>query len=112
MVNSRRVSFKMVQSFNSSGTLLALKCVWRSLRQRSHAPLSIYRPQLTVDNISQIDWKALRNNDGVCQLIFDKDNCLTLPYSPQIYPPFMVCYSHMCVYYMIVLLSVGGMARM
>ncbi|KAJ3070403.1 hypothetical protein HDU98_006587 [Podochytrium sp. JEL0797] len=48
---------------------------------------SLFIPQLAVDNIARIDFRALKKA-GVQAVCFDKDNTLTAPFAVNIHPPF------------------------
>jgi phosphatidylglycerophosphatase GEP4 len=43
-------------------------------------------PHVSLDNVSQLHYQALRDHCGIRAVIFDKDNTLTAPYGMQIHP--------------------------
>ncbi|KAI9190182.1 hypothetical protein H9P43_001615 [Blastocladiella emersonii ATCC 22665] len=66
----------MVQSVNFAG-IRALAWVIRSP--------AVARPHLSVPDISHLDFPNLHAS-GVRCIVFDKDNCLTAPYSDAVHP--------------------------
>lgn len=81
----------MVQGFNLSG----ITGLFRALRRRD-----LLRPKLMIDSmhasihdytskcldISKLDFKAVKEKAGIQAVCFDRDNCLTAPYSSQVHP--------------------------
>lgn len=67
----------MVQSLNTKA-LLALASVVRRP--------SLMVPHVSLDNVSQLHYQALRDKCGIRAVIFDKDNTLTAPYGDTIHP--------------------------
>ena len=67
----------MVQSLNTKA-LLALASVVRRP--------SLMVPHVSLDNVSQLHYQALRDQCGIRAVIFDKDNTLTAPYGMDIHP--------------------------
>lgn len=43
-------------------------------------------PHVTLDNVSQLHYQALKDKCGIRAVIFDKDNTLTAPYANTIHP--------------------------
>lgn len=61
---------------NSAGVYGAIAALFRP---------GLLVPKVVVSDISELDWKALKKA-GVSHLIFDKDNCITLPLQDSIVP--------------------------
>eukprot|EP00026_Physarum_polycephalum_P015134 Phypoly_transcript_15756.p1 GENE.Phypoly_transcript_15756~~Phypoly_transcript_15756.p1 ORF type:complete len:217 (+),score=26.30 Phypoly_transcript_15756:80-730(+) len=72
----------MVQSFNSN----ALGYLVRVLRNKS-----LVIPHFSTRDISYISFTNLKKA-GIKGIVFDKDNTLTAPYAPQIYPTLQTAY--------------------
>ncbi|KAG0239183.1 hypothetical protein BGW41_007874 [Actinomortierella wolfii] len=68
----------MVQSFNLQGIVQAFRVV---------ANPRLMIPNLVVADIRNINFGEL-HKAGIKAVAFDKDNCLTRPYSNDLYPPF------------------------
>lgn len=62
----------MVQAVNTKAILTLAAVVRRP---------SLLVPHVSVDNISQLDYAALKRYAGIQAVIFDKDNTLTAPYA-------------------------------
>ena len=67
----------MVQSLNTKA-LLALASVVRRP--------SLLVPHVSLDNVSQLHYQALKDRCGIRAIVFDKDNTLTAPYGLDIHP--------------------------
>jgi len=67
----------MVQSLNTKA-LLALASVVRRP--------ALMVPHVSLDNVSQLHYQALKDRCGIRAVIFDKDNTLTAPYGMDIHP--------------------------
>ncbi len=67
----------MVQSLNTKA-LLALASVVRRP--------SLMVPHVTLENVSQLQYQALKDKCGIRAIVFDKDNTLTAPYGMTIHP--------------------------
>ncbi|KGG52363.1 hypothetical protein DI09_181p40 [Mitosporidium daphniae] len=64
------------QNFNLDGLLYAFGNIWR-------LP-SLLRPRLVVKDISSITLCMLRDDLKLKGIVFDKDNCLTIPYQDSV----------------------------
>jgi phosphatidylglycerophosphatase GEP4 len=62
----------MVQAVNTKAILTLAAVIRRP---------SLLVPHVSVDNISQLDYAALKRYAGIQAIIFDKDNTLTAPYA-------------------------------
>ncbi|KAI9264994.1 mitochondrial PGP phosphatase-domain-containing protein [Phascolomyces articulosus] len=69
----------MVQSVNVAGIVNAFRVLWNP---------SLAMPHIIVNDIRNIHFQQLKNQGQIQAMAFDKDNCLTAPYVPEIYPPF------------------------
>ncbi|KAI9020668.1 mitochondrial PGP phosphatase-domain-containing protein [Phycomyces nitens] len=69
----------MVQSLNISGIVNAFRVIWNP---------SLAIPHIIVNDVRNINFGALKKKGDIQAIGFDKDNCLTAPYVPQIHPPF------------------------
>ncbi|KAL3940356.1 MAG: hypothetical protein SGARI_000996 [Bacillariaceae sp.] len=67
----------MVQSLNTKA-LVTLASVIR------HPSLMV--PHVSVDNVSELNYAALKERAGIKAVVFDKDNTLTAPYANVIHP--------------------------
>jgi phosphatidylglycerophosphatase GEP4 len=67
----------MVQSLNTKALLTLASVVRRP---------SLMVPHVSLDNVSQLHYQALRDRCGIRAVIFDKDNTLTAPYGESIHP--------------------------
>jgi len=67
----------MVQSLNTKA-LITLAYVLRNPR--------CLIPHVSVSNVSEIDYKAMKECAGIRAVVFDKDNTLTAPYVNVIHP--------------------------
>lgn len=71
----------MVQSWNWAGVYWAL----RSLAMQR----GLVVPHFRVPDIRSINWRALQAR-GCLGVVFDKDNTLTAPYAPAVFPTLLV----------------------
>lgn len=71
----------MVQSWNWAGVYWALRSV---AMQRG-----LVVPHFRVPDIRSINWAALKAR-GCRGVVFDKDNTLTAPYAPSVFPTLAV----------------------
>ncbi|KAI7851991.1 mitochondrial PGP phosphatase-domain-containing protein [Circinella umbellata] len=69
----------MVQSVNVAGIVNAFRVLWNP---------SLAMPHIIVNDIRNIHFQQLKNQGQIQAMAFDKDNCLTAPYIPEIHPPF------------------------
>ncbi|KAG2222800.1 hypothetical protein INT45_011610 [Circinella minor] len=69
----------MVQSVNVPGIVNAFRVLWNP---------SLAMPHIIVNDIRNIHFQQLKNQGQIQAMAFDKDNCLTAPYIPEIHPPF------------------------
>jgi phosphatidylglycerophosphatase GEP4 len=67
----------MVQSINTKALLTLASVVRRP---------SLFVPHVALDNVSQLNYSALKEHCGIRAVIFDKDNTLTAPYGMEIHP--------------------------
>lgn len=67
----------MVQSINTKA-LLSLASILRRP--------SLMVPHVSLENVSQLQYQALKDQCGIRAIIFDKDNTLTAPYVNEIHP--------------------------
>jgi phosphatidylglycerophosphatase GEP4 len=67
----------MVQSLNTKALVTLASVIRRP---------SLVVPHVSVDNISQVNYAALKEQAGIRAIIFDKDNTLTAPYAMEIHP--------------------------
>eukprot|EP00980_Cylindrotheca_fusiformis_P028662 scaffold22634_cov123-Cylindrotheca_fusiformis.AAC.9 len=67
----------MVQSINTKALLTLASVVRRP---------SLLVPHVSLANISQLNYAALKEQCGIRAVIFDKDNTLTAPYGMSIHP--------------------------
>lgn len=67
----------MVQSFNTKALLTLASVVRRP---------SLLVPHVSLENVSQLNYSALKERCGIRAVIFDKDNTLTAPYGMSIHP--------------------------
>ncbi|KAL7576526.1 hypothetical protein ACA910_018024 [Epithemia clementina (nom. ined.)] len=68
----------MVQSLNTKAILTLASVLRRPL---------LMVPHVSVASVSDLDFEALQQHAGICAVVFDKDNTLTLPYeTTQIHP--------------------------
>ncbi|XP_057817220.1 phosphatidylglycerophosphate phosphatase 1, chloroplastic/mitochondrial isoform X2 [Cryptomeria japonica] len=68
---------KLGQRFNPRGIVSSVKVILKE----QHLAL----PHLNVQDIRWIDWKELKKQ-GFQGIVFDKDNTLTAPYAPSLWP--------------------------
>ncbi|RKO95665.1 hypothetical protein CXG81DRAFT_24038 [Caulochytrium protostelioides] len=68
----------MGQSWNAAG-IRAVWSVWK-------CP-ALARPHQQVPDIRHVDWAALKKTHQMTHVLFDKDNTLTAPYAPTVWPP-------------------------
>jgi phosphatidylglycerophosphatase GEP4 len=68
---------KMVQSLNTKALLTLASVVRRP---------SLMVPHVSLHNVSQLNYTALKESCGVRAVVFDKDNTLTAPYGMTIHP--------------------------
>mmetsp|Transcript_29143 Transcript_29143/g.44834 ORF Transcript_29143/g.44834 Transcript_29143/m.44834 type:complete len:231 (+) Transcript_29143:87-779(+) len=67
----------MVQSINTKALLTLASVVRRP---------SLMVPHVSLQNVSQLNYTALKESCGVRAVVFDKDNTLTAPYGMTIHP--------------------------
>ena len=67
----------MVQSLNTKALLTLASVVRRP---------SLMVPHVSLQNVSQLNYTALKERCGIRAVIFDKDNTLTAPYGMEIHP--------------------------
>jgi len=67
----------MVQSINTKA-LATLAYILR------HPALII--PHLSVNNVSELNYRAMKDSAGIRAIVFDKDNTLTAPYDYDLHP--------------------------
>jgi phosphatidylglycerophosphatase GEP4 len=67
----------MVQSLNTKALVTLASVIRRP---------SLLVPHVTVNNVSELNYTALKENAGIQAIIFDKDNTLTAPYVNEIHP--------------------------
>jgi phosphatidylglycerophosphatase GEP4 len=67
----------MVQSLNTKALLTLASVVRRP---------SLLVPHVSVTNVSQLNYSALKEHCGIRAVVFDKDNTLTAPYGMVIHP--------------------------
>jgi phosphatidylglycerophosphatase GEP4 len=67
----------MVQSLNTKALVTLASVIRRP---------SLLVPHVSVDNISQVDYAAMKERAGIRAIVFDKDNTLTAPYAMEIHP--------------------------
>jgi phosphatidylglycerophosphatase GEP4 len=67
----------MVQSINTKALLTLASVVRRP---------SLMVPHVSLENVSQLSYAALKERCGIRAIIFDKDNTLTAPYGMAIHP--------------------------
>ena len=67
----------MVQSLNTKALLTLASVVRRP---------SLMVPHVSLKNVSQLNYSALKEHCGIRAVIFDKDNTLTAPYGMTIHP--------------------------
>ncbi|KAL3945106.1 MAG: hypothetical protein SGBAC_000835 [Bacillariaceae sp.] len=67
----------MVQSLNTKALLTLASVIRRP---------SLLVPHVSLDNVSQLNYSALKENCGIRAVVFDKDNTLTAPYGMVIHP--------------------------
>ncbi|KAI9493583.1 HAD superfamily phosphatase [Zychaea mexicana] len=46
-----------------------------------------------MQDVRNIHYEQLKNQGRIQAMAFDKDNCLTAPYVPEIYPPFKIAWT-------------------
>ena len=71
----------LAQSFNFAGIRQTLKAL--STPNTSY----LLKPNLMVKSVRDLDFRRLHSQAGIRVLLMDKDNCWTVPYSPDIHPP-------------------------
>lgn len=76
-VGSKTMWAKLGQRFNSAGIMSSLRVIFRE----QHLAL----PHLNVPDIRWVNWKELKEQ-GFQGIVFDKDNTLTAPYAPSLWP--------------------------
>lgn len=76
-VGSKTMWSKLGQRFNSAGIMSSLRVIFRE----QHLAL----PHLNVPDIRWVNWKELKEQ-GFQGIVFDKDNTLTAPYAPSLWP--------------------------
>ncbi|KAG7345770.1 HAD phosphatase family IIIA protein [Nitzschia inconspicua] len=67
----------MVQSLNTKALVTLASVIRRP---------SLMVPHVSVDNISEINYEAMKEHAGIRAVIFDKDNTLTAPYAMDLHP--------------------------
>jgi phosphatidylglycerophosphatase GEP4 len=67
----------MVQSLNTKALVTLASVIRRP---------SLLVPHVSVDNISEINYAAMKERAGIRAVVFDKDNTLTAPYAMEIHP--------------------------
>lgn len=76
-VDSKTMWAKLGQRFNSAGIMSSLRVIFKE----QHLAL----PHLNVPDIRWVNWKELKEQ-GFQGIVFDKDNTLTAPYAPSLWP--------------------------
>jgi phosphatidylglycerophosphatase GEP4 len=67
----------MVQSLNTKALVTLASVIRRP---------SLMVPHVSVDNISELNYQAMKERAGIKAVVFDKDNTLTAPYAMEIHP--------------------------
>ena len=67
----------MVQSINTKALVTLASVIRRP---------SLLVPHVSVDNVSELNYQAMKERAGIKAVVFDKDNTLTAPYAMEIHP--------------------------
>ena len=67
----------MVQSINTKALVTLATVIRRP---------SLLVPHVSVDNVSELNYQAMKERAGIKAVVFDKDNTLTAPYAMEIHP--------------------------
>ena len=75
---TKKIRHTMVQSWNLAG-------VKGFMRSAILFNRHLLQPKMIVSTVNDINWRRLFDEHGIRAVVFDKDNCLTIPYSLQIH---------------------------